>query len=142
MRKGRAPADANGAQGHASSRGEVLGTPLYMAPEQERGEKVEKTADVYSLGVVLAEMATGQRPSADKKVAAGSTLRQWPELKRLPAALAHFIGGCTDVLPEKRPRDGRAGPGEFVRWAPPANAWKTREKRARPGAQPAWVGGG
>src|SRR5260370_4714874 len=125
MRKGRAPADANGAQGHATAAGAVLGTPLYMAPEQERGEKVEKTADVYSLGVVLAEMATGQRPSADTKVAAGSTLRQWPELKRLPAALAHFIGGCTHVLPEKRPRDGRAPHDQFVRLAQAENSFHT-----------------
>jgi serine/threonine-protein kinase len=40
----------------------ALGTPLYMAPEQIRGERVSPQTDMYSLGVVLFELLTGQRP--------------------------------------------------------------------------------
>jgi serine/threonine-protein kinase len=42
--------------------GEVLGSPSYMSPEQVAGRQVDTRADVYSLGVVLYQALTGQRP--------------------------------------------------------------------------------
>jgi len=42
--------------------GQILGTPLYMAPEQALGETSKPSNDIYSLGVILYEMCTGVLP--------------------------------------------------------------------------------
>jgi len=49
--------------------GAVLGTPSYMSPEQISGDKVDGQSDIFSLGVIVYEMATGQRPFLGESLA-------------------------------------------------------------------------
>jgi len=82
--------------------GLIFGTPHYMSPEQGHGQELDARSDLYSLGVVLYEMLTGQKPySADNPMAIIYMHRNAP-VPRLPAALA-ALQPLVDRLLGKRP---------------------------------------
>src|SRR5579871_3110571 len=89
-----------------SASGMILGTAGYMAPEQARGESVDKRADIWAFGVVLYEMLTGSRlfEGATVSDCIADVLRKEPDLARVPARVRRLLGLCLAKDPQKRLR--------------------------------------
>lgn len=100
--------------------GVVMGTPSYMSPEQISGRALDHRTDIFSLGVVLHEMATGRRPFEGTSSAelASSILRDTPppisELRPdLSSDLARIIRRCLEKDPRHRVQTARDVSNEF-----------------------------
>lgn len=94
--------------------GHVVGTPAYLAPERLAGRPATPQSDLYSLGVVLYEACTGERPfQGDAPVALAHAVmsgRAPPLRERCPGidpALARTIEGALEREPERRFRSAR-----------------------------------
>ncbi|MHC4579646.1 MAG: protein kinase domain-containing protein [Planctomycetota bacterium] len=89
--------------------GQILGTVAYMSPEQAEGRLVDARSDVFSLGILLYQMATGRHPfHGDSLVAILSSIVKEAappvtELNRsLPHHLGRIIAHCLEKEPERR----------------------------------------
>ncbi len=89
--------------------GQVLGTVPYMSPEQVQGKPVDHRTDIFSLGILLYEMAVGRRPFQGENPAAvaSSILRDTPapvtELRKdLPGQFGRIVRRCLEKDPERR----------------------------------------
>ena len=87
--------------------GTILGTAAYMAPEQARGKKVDKRADIWAFGVVAWEMLMGERLfKGDDTVQVLSNVLQQPvDLDRVPAKFRTLLTRCLARNPKERLRD-------------------------------------
>ena len=96
------------AAAHQTQAGEILGTPVYMSPEQVMGQTVDGRSDLYSVGVLIYEMLAGKRPFQGNNIAAifKAITQDTPEP---PASLDPFIPKALSNLVmkslAKEPRD-------------------------------------
>src|ERR1700686_4717115 len=97
-----------------------MGPPAYMSPEQTSGRPLDHRTDIFSLGVMLHEMATGQRPFEGTSSAEliSAILRDTPpsvtDLRSdLPSDLARIIRRCLEKDPRHRLQTARDVSNEF-----------------------------
>ena len=103
--------DLNAALGNTTDRGLVLGTPVYMAPEQALGQPAEAAADIYSLGVMLYQMLTGAKPFEAGDYQRVIYLHINAPVPQLPPHLHHWqdlLDLMLAKLPPARPADATA----------------------------------
>jgi serine/threonine protein kinase len=127
--------------------GRVLGTTDYVAPEQAMGEDVTGQSDVYSLGIVLFEMLTGEVPFKGENhvaVAMKHVKEQLPDVQRLRPEISSTLAAVIEktcwrsrprapaARPARRPSSSTHCPSVRGAWRRPA----CRIPRAR--ALPGW----
>ncbi|MGI5862657.1 MAG: protein kinase domain-containing protein [Myxococcales bacterium] len=89
----------------------VIGTPVYMAPEQIKGEGIGGWTDTYALGAVLYECLTGQPPFEPNAALFHHVNTPAPDPRalrpELPAPLAELVLSCLAKEPKDRPSSAR-----------------------------------
>jgi tRNA A-37 threonylcarbamoyl transferase component Bud32 len=98
--------------------GRVLGTTDYVSPEQAMGEDVDERSDVYSLGVVLYEMLTGDVPfqaETQVGVAMKHVNEPMPDVQVKRREVSAVVASVVDRATTKDPRDRYSTVAEMVR---------------------------
>lgn len=124
-------------QATMTSANAVVGTALYLSPEQARGERIDERSDVYSAGCVLFELLTGRAPFAGDS-AVSLAYQHVSELPPVPSSIATDVPASLDRVvmkamakdPEQRYASAadmatdlsRAAEGMPIQ-APPVAAW-------------------
>src|SRR5208337_2166920 len=100
--------------------GEIFGTAVYMSPEQARGEELDARSDIFSLGAVLYQMATGKKPFTGTNVVTtmNAVINQKPvsPLKLnpgLPPELEGILGRAMEKNPGNRYETAQALKGDL-----------------------------
>ncbi len=118
MRRPAGPATATPATSNASAGltrvGAIMGTPLYMSPEQCRGQQLDARADIYSLGVIAYQMLAGATPFTgdmvtvmrDHMEAAPPPLHE--QQQKLPQRVARVVMAALAKDPTERPQTAAA----------------------------------
>jgi tetratricopeptide (TPR) repeat protein/predicted Ser/Thr protein kinase len=116
----------------ATSTGMLLGTPLYMSPEQAKGEKVDPRSDIYTLGIVFYEVLTGKVPFESDTVV-GLLLKRLQERpvppvernKEIPQALSDIVIKCLAVQKEDRYQSAQEVQRDLEGWLGSPTTFRT-----------------
>ncbi len=118
--------------------GDVLGTPQYMSPEQAKGERLDGRSDLFSTGIVLYQLLTGQRPfQGDSLVSLAMqiTHAEPKPIERLrpevPAAVRRIVARCLAKSPDRRYRSGRELAGALNKVLAEIDAAELEKSRQR-----------
>ncbi len=97
--------------------GSILGTPLYMSPEQCRGEAIDGRSDVYALGVIAYELLTGCRPfKGDTHELVAQHVERLPKLpSEIRTTIPRSVDGALLPALAKHREERPATAGEFAR---------------------------
>lgn len=102
--------------------GVICGTPMYVSPEQARGQSIDARADLYSLGCVLYEMLTGKAPFAHSRSVADLLLNhvtvtpEPPSARGAPASLDPIVMRLLGKDPDERFPSAKALLGALSDW--------------------------
>ena len=93
----------------------LMGTALYLSPEQIQGHKVDQRADVYALGILFYLLLTGRRPFKSRddvnlmfqhlSAPPEPLVKMLPEDHDVPGAVIELVHRCLDKDPKRRPYD-------------------------------------
>jgi len=106
---------------YATGVGALMGTAAYMAPEQARGQVVDKRADTWAFGVIVYEMLTGAPLFAAATVAdtLAAVISRAVDMSRVPPRVQRMLSACLERDPRERLRDI-------------ADVWRLLDDEARP----------
>ena len=98
-----------------TGRGEIIGTPYYMSPEQGRGYEVDERSDVYSLGIMFYEMLTGERPYGGANAMGIIFKHREAPVPVLSRSLSQYQPLINKLL-AKKPQDRIQSAAEIAEW--------------------------
>jgi predicted Ser/Thr protein kinase len=126
-----------------TAKGQILGTLLYMSPEQIQGQDIDARSDIFSFGLVFYEMLTGKRAFEGSTAASvmGAILeRPAPSVIDIaPAALDRVLKRCLEKDPEKRWQSARDLKAALELVAQPVSPAPAPIIAAPPPAQRSWL---
>jgi len=102
--------------------GALLGTPIYMSPEQAIGEKLDRRSDIFSLGTICYEMVTGKQPFSGENYAAviqkitSSSVRNLSRALSGSAEAGRIITNALNRNPDRRYRSGEDMAADIERY--------------------------